>query len=79
MTELQRRAQTRLLQLFDAWARQGRQRGHRKGQAEAMRLRFGLQGPREVIVTWFQHRRKLLAARRLCLVLDRGPKRLVCT
>ena len=27
----------------------------------------------QVIVAWFQHRRKLMAARRLCLVLDRGP------
>ena len=35
MTELQHRARARLLQLFDAWARQGRQRGARKGQAEA--------------------------------------------
>lgn len=75
MTELQHRARARLLQLFDAWARQGRQRGARKGQAEAMRLRCGLQGPREVIVAWFQHRRKLMAARRLCLVLDRADAR----
>eukprot|EP00438_Fugacium_kawagutii_P004271 Skav214015 [mRNA] locus=scaffold1070:406751:410433:- [translate_table: standard] len=74
ISELHRRALQRLLLLFDAWAVQGRQRLARKGHAEAMRMRCGLQGPREVVRGWFRHRRKLMAAKQIFLAMDRGPR-----
>eukprot|EP00434_Breviolum_minutum_P011222 symbB.v1.2.009903.t1/scaffold605.1/size182108/3 len=71
MTELQRRAQMRLLLHFDAWVWQLQGRRARHSHAEAMRKHCGLHGARQMISAWFEHRRKMMATQRLFQALDR--------
>jgi len=75
MTELQRRAQMRLLLHFDAWVWQLQGRRARHSHAEAMRKHCGLHGARQMISAWFEHRRKMMATQRLFQALDRADAR----